>query len=348
MKYSLLLLLCLAFFQSKADTESTYITAYYPVINQAELSIVANDYEKALSFYREAFSKVQEPFAKDIYNAAVCATLVNDVKQAFNYLEDLVVKGVELTYLERQDVFEPLHSHKRWKKFAKKYPKNRRKYQRKTDQDVRADLDELYARDQYFRQAKGGLRVYGDTLRKIENANVVILREFIDKYGYPGEALIGVADTLEDLPRFSIVIQRQTKAKKGYDFSPILKSAVSAGKLSPQAAAFLMDQQIGSNLYRSRVLVKVKCNTSKKCQEEIDNSSLSSYLTEKISEEEEEKVNTIRAEIGLESLRDYKRKVLYSLNDKRFKLNYTWSVTNYNVPSKEAAEVLTENLIAVE
>lgn len=347
LRYGLCFLLLFGAFISKADAETDYVKAYYPSINKAELSVVSKDYEEALQYYQEAFGQVKEPFAKDIYNATACAALVGNDKLAFDYLEKLVLKGVEFSYIERQEAFAPLVEHKRWKKFKRRYPKNRRKYERQADLDVRADLDELYARDQYFRRAKGGLRVYGDTLRKIEAANVATLMDFIKKYGYPGESLIGVADTLEDLPRFSIVIQRQTRAKKGFDFSPVLKAAVTEGKLSPHAASYLMDQQMGANAYRSKVFVKVNCR-SKACQEAMAQSKMDRYLTEKITEEQEEEVNALRAELGLESLKDYKKKVLYSLEDKRFKLHYNWSVMSYNVPSKEAAVVLTENLVAVE
>lgn len=344
----LLLLLSLVFSNSKADPEIDYVKMYYPIINKAELSIVAKDFGEALQHYQQAFKEVKTPFAKDVFNAAACAVLVENEKLAFDYLDKLVSKGVELSYLERQQAFEALKESKKWKRFKKKYPKKRRQFERRADLDVRADLDELYARDQYFRRAKGGLRVYGDTLRKIEKANVATLMDFIQKYGYPGESLIGVADTLEELPRFSIVIQRQTRAKQGFDFSRVLKSAVSEGKLSPHAAAFLMDQQHGASPYRSKVLVKVNCSTSEACREEMVRNNLDRYLTERLSEEQEQEVDNLRAELGLESLQDYKKKVLYSLEDKRFKLHYNWSVVSYNVPSKEAAIVLTEKLIAAE
>jgi hypothetical protein len=325
--------------------EVDYTKVYYPVINNAELSITQGDYSVALAYYREAFEAVGNPFARDYYNAAVCAMLVNNKKYTLNYLEALAKKGVSITYLESQPVFASLQTSKQWRKFNKKYSKYRQHYEDNVNLDLRADLDELYARDQYFREAKGGLRVNGDTINKIEAANTKKFLQWVDKYGYPSETLIGVKDTIEDLPRFSIIIQRQTKARKGYDFSKILYDAVSQGKIIPQAAAYLLEQQEGVSKYGSKAYVKVSCSS---CNEKKPLADLGRYLEDKRSEKEIAQINERRQNLGLEPLSDYKKKVLYSLQDNRFKLAYAWSVVNYQVPSREAAKVMLERLAVAE
>ncbi|MEJ8758563.1 hypothetical protein WG947_16230 [Pontibacter sp. H259] len=326
-------------------TDKDYTKAYYPLVNEAEMLLLAKDYNGALEKYKTAFKTVPEPFARDFYNAAVCAMLTENYKQVYIYLDELVLKGVELPYIRKQEVFKPLHETEEWEKFLKNYPKRRNKYKRRADLDVRAELEELQARDKYFRFAKGGLRVYADTLRRIENENVDRLLRIIHKHGYPGEKLIGVGDTLEQLPGYSIVIQRQTKAKKGFDFTPILKEAVQQGRLSPQAAAYLMETQQGTRAYRTRALVWVACSNPKDCAGDKKLKALNKYLVEELSAKEEEKVNALRTELGLESLADYRRKVMYSLQDNRFLLGYKWSVGNYVVPSREAAKALTQGLV---
>lgn len=343
------LLLTLLSSGNMANAKPDYVKDYHPRIHKAETLVMAKDYTSALDVYQKAFAAVPRAFARDYYNAAVCAVLTENEKQAINYLEKLVETGVSLEYLESQEVFAPLQEHKGWKKFVRKYPKRRKAFREKTDLDLRADLDELWARDQFFRQAKGGLKVYGDTIRKIENDNVKKLLAWISQHGYPGERLIGVADTLEQLPRFSIVIQRQTVARRGFDFTPVLTKAVHEGQLDPHAAAYLMDQQQGKNLYRSKVLAKVNCNNPKDCTSDEELGDLSNrYLIQKISEEEEAKANELRAALGLESVADYREKMRYALQDSRFKLGYDWAVTNYRVPSKEAAKVLVESMAVLE
>lgn len=330
--------------KTRPDTSAEYVDyvkSYYPAVHEAEMQIVEQDFSEALTLYQQAFAAVPEPFATDIYNAAVCATLIDDHKQAFYYLDKLVLKGVSLDYLAKQDVFSPLQETKGWNRFERSYAKNRARFRQRADLDLRADLDELYARDQYFRQAKGGLKVHGDTIRKIESRNVDILLATIEKHGYPGEHLIGVADTLEQLPRFSIVIQRQTKAKKGYNFKPVLKEAVQSGRIRPQAAAYLLEQQ-GQGVYKSRAFITVDCNKPENCK---GADIAGKYFIDNLSAEQVERLNNSRAGLGLESLADYRKKIVYNERDKRFKLSNYWSVTSYIVPSKEAASALTERLI---
>jgi hypothetical protein len=317
-----------------------YIQVYHPLIKNAELNIVDHNFKEALQLYQQAFTAVPEPFALDYYNAAVSALLADDQNQAFKYLDKLVLKGVSLDYLKRQEILTPLQDTKNWRKFEKSYDKYRARFEEKANLDLRADLDELYAKDQYYRQAKGGLKVHGDTIKKIENNNVDFLLTVIEEHGYPGENLIGVADTLEQLPRFSIVIQRQTKAKSGYNFESILKKAVQAGRMRPQVAAYLLEQQ-GYGMFKTRAFVTVACNNPKNCK---GSDMEGKYFTDKVSGKPLEQLNESRKLLGLHSLEDYRKTVLYNKQDKRFKLSNYWSVTNYVVPSKEAANALTENL----
>ncbi|RAU81504.1 hypothetical protein [Pontibacter arcticus] len=333
---------------SVAVAAPDYVKVYHPVINRAELQIMDKNYAEALASYQEAFAAVPDAFARDYYNATVCALLANNEKQTFAYLQALAQKGVSLDYLKRQPVFDSLEQTKPWRKFERKYSKYHRVYKRKANLDLRADLDELYARDQYFRQAEGGLRVYGDTLRKIEADNVKKLLSWVDKYGYPGEALIGVADTLEQLPRFSIVMQRQTKASRGYDFTPVLRKAVHEGRLAPQVAAYLMDVREGDSKYKSRALVKVNCTNPEECEKDKKLRAAKGYLVEKMSKKELKQVDEERAQLGLETLSEYRDKIRFNLKDNRFKLSNNWAVANYFVPSSEAARVIMQNLVAAD
>ncbi|ARS36634.1 hypothetical protein [Pontibacter actiniarum] len=341
------LLFLLSFFRHTALGQEVpdYTRVYHPVINQAELRIVEKDYQQALEAYKQAFASVPSPFARDYYNAAVTALLLHERKETFRYLEGLVKKGVSLEYLERQPVFDSLRTTRHWRKFARKYPKRRRKYDERFNQELRADLDELYARDQYFREAEGGWRVHGDTIKQIEVANTAKLLDWIETYGYPGEDQIGVADTLEQLPRFSIVIVRQTLARKGYDFSDVLTKAVQQGRIAPQPVAYLLDQQAGRNKYGSRAYVRVNCT---KCSESEEMKKLGDFLVRKLEEEELQRIDARRQELGLEPLWEYQRKIRHNAADDRFKLNYTWSVANFQVPSNEAAKVLLDGLTLAE
>lgn len=61
-----------------AAGQSNFVKIYYPKINDAELAITREDFRQAAALYKEAFSSVKSPFAKDLFNAFVCKVLLND------------------------------------------------------------------------------------------------------------------------------------------------------------------------------------------------------------------------------------------------------------------------------
>lgn len=87
-----------------ASAQADFTRIYHPIINEAELAIVDTNYYEALNFYKEAFANVKHPFAKDYYNAAICASMVGKLPLTFDYLEKIVEKGYPSDSL-RKDIF---------------------------------------------------------------------------------------------------------------------------------------------------------------------------------------------------------------------------------------------------
>ena len=116
MKKLLLLLLYTSFAQAQVD----FTKIYHPIINEAELAIVDTNYHEALQFYNEAFANVNKPFAKDYYNAAICATLIGKMPIAFDFLEKIVEKGYPADSLRRDNFFKLVaDTCKKWNDFEK-------------------------------------------------------------------------------------------------------------------------------------------------------------------------------------------------------------------------------------
>lgn len=84
--------------------QGDFTRIYHPIINSAELAIVDTNYYEALDYYKAAFDNVKKPFAKDYYNAAICATMVGKMSTMFDYLEKIVEKGYPSDSL-RKDAF---------------------------------------------------------------------------------------------------------------------------------------------------------------------------------------------------------------------------------------------------
>lgn len=114
------LLLLLLFYSSISYAQIDFTRIYHPIINEAELAIVDTNYHEALSFYNEAFANVEKPFAKDYYNAAICATLVGKMPVAFDFLEKIVAKGYQVENFRKDAFFKTIaDTCKKWPNFEK-------------------------------------------------------------------------------------------------------------------------------------------------------------------------------------------------------------------------------------
>ncbi len=114
------LLLLLYFYSSTSYAQTDFTRIYHPIINEAELAIVDTNYHEALAFYNEAFANVEKPFAKDYYNAAVCATLVGKMPVVFDFLEKIVAKGYLVENFRKDFFFKNVtDTCKQWANFEK-------------------------------------------------------------------------------------------------------------------------------------------------------------------------------------------------------------------------------------
>jgi hypothetical protein len=114
------LLLLLLFYSSISYGQIDFTRIYHPIINEAELAIVDTNYHEALAFYNEAFANVEKPFAKDYYNAAVCATLIGKMPVAFDFLEKIVAKGYLVENFKKDFFFKNIADTCRlWANFEK-------------------------------------------------------------------------------------------------------------------------------------------------------------------------------------------------------------------------------------
>lgn len=116
MKKILLILSLFSAFGGFAQGDFTRI--YHPIINSAELAIVDTNYYEALDYYKAAFDNVKKPFAKDYYNAAICAAMVGKMPTVFDYLEKIIEKGYPSDSLRKDAFFKYVaDTCKVWKKF---------------------------------------------------------------------------------------------------------------------------------------------------------------------------------------------------------------------------------------
>lgn len=84
----------------KIYSQSGLIKTYHPLINKAELAVCNNDLKLTDMLYKEAFTILKNPLAKDLYNAAACKLLLGDVEASKQYFLKLAKKGIPWEYLD--------------------------------------------------------------------------------------------------------------------------------------------------------------------------------------------------------------------------------------------------------
>ncbi len=73
---------------------------YFEHINNAELAICDENYEKAISEYKTAFDAIEKPFGKDVFNLALLSQLLNNFEKRDKYLQEIINNSNELDFVK--------------------------------------------------------------------------------------------------------------------------------------------------------------------------------------------------------------------------------------------------------
>lgn len=191
-KITIFLALTTLFLSIQAQTENN-VKNYNKFTNKAELSIVDSNYTKALKYYDKAFKNLEYPFARDYYNALLCATFTQENDVAFGYLEKLLYKGIEIEYFTDNKYLEPLHKDERWQVFIDTYPERMEKIQKGFNLELRQELETMVYNDQHADR-----KIIIDTVNNYTafdstvHANIKRFIEIVNEYGFPTEEMIGI------------------------------------------------------------------------------------------------------------------------------------------------------------
>lgn len=349
MKFSILYLIFLLttniVFGAENNSDSLiFVTKYYPLINKAELSIVNEDYKQALENYKVAFTVVEKrkPFARDLFNAAVCGSKLNDSLFIYSCLTNLVSKGATIDYLTKSTSFKDFFQTTLGMSVMKEYPAQRELLLNSINLEVKNELNTLFETDQYFRRKPDNYTVYGDTITKIDDYNINRLIEIIDKYGFPDETLIGIDDSLSVMPLFCTVIWHQS-SYKNYEVKQkliqILKKASCEGKIDPHVFGRLTGHFSGLDSYFTMPFFKVMCRDNSECEKDEElKDKVGKWVYRELPPEKENLINQKRFRVGLETVDEYREKVFYAKGDNDFYFKFLGGLTTYNGCSVKTAK----------
>lgn len=295
------------------EGQSQNTSAYTKYINLAEISIIDSLFDNALLNYKKAFTDDNKPFAKDYYNAALCAVKLNRYSIAEDYLWKLADQGFTIDSLKSKPGFQKYIKSGSFKLLKSKIVLNKTVFPVK-NYHLKTSLDTLLKDDQYFRVRNSGNYMkheYRNIIKELDSINSYKLIALITKYGFPNESAIGLYDNHLHSSNINAIIQHQQfgSPTRTVNFSTIILDAIKKGEITSNNGLTLYTLSAGGDsLYGSGCFFYV---------EQPDGKYKYAYYP-KFLKGLEEKYNKNRALINLESLDDYRKKVIYRLKHNEF------------------------------
>jgi hypothetical protein len=179
---------------STTFSQPDFTKNYYPFIYKAELEIIKENYNDALSFYDSAFTAVRMPFAKDYFNALVSASKVGDFTTAYRYSDSLIAKGVKKEFFLNHGGLRLMWENTDWQEYIENFSEKAKQFNYRRDTLLQKEFSQMYDRAVEFRRKPGSTKLYSDTIQKIDSLNIIALQQIIETAGFPNENMIGISD----------------------------------------------------------------------------------------------------------------------------------------------------------
>jgi len=204
---------------------------------QARQAYVSKDYAKCAELYGAAV-KAGLLGSDTPYNAACCHALSGNATDAFGWLTKAIQAGWRnVDHLKEDPDLASLRTDERWPRIIERCEKAAKMFAE--------TLKEPALRDSLLQRMKKdqGIRMIPnpdmEEWTKIDADNTAYMKTVIDKYGWPGESMVG-----EDgaLAAFLMVQHADKDSQFQKKCLPLLEAAVQAGEVSAGNLAYLTDR----------------------------------------------------------------------------------------------------------
>lgn len=321
------LLLCLLMWYSihvTGQNLSSGLKKYYSYTNKAEIAITDSAYVQAAMYYQCAFKLKTDPFGRDLFNAMVCNALAKNNSIAYLYGKRLLKNGYSIKALKSKTSLLAFFKSSDGIQLENESSSFSKSSQQKI---FWMQFDSIAKTDQKFRiiEPNYHVGVYLDTIDKIDSSNVVFLKQFIKKYGFPGEKLIGLNDT--DLARhpYSIILLHQAYgARRGqmHNFYKTLEAAMHEGILDSRYATYMMDVCNGTDNFGNQAARfyyyaydSIGTPDSPLAKWLAKNRANLQWTYEPLDQAKQAEYDVLRQNNGLEPINEYRKKLRYWLKD---------------------------------
>jgi hypothetical protein len=247
-----LLVLCIALSFTTCFSQGLKLQPYpkyYHLIREAKIASKDGNSREALLKFAKAVKTVKYVHTHNWVWAAKEAKRAGECKLALKYLKLAFSQGYdEETYLsvgkpyfnEIPSIKALLDAFRECPEFNNSYESKllalKKSYDDKFDNNLKQYLDSLYKEDQ---------RVRGSNISQaerifVDSSNVYALKQVINKYGYPGEKLVGA----ETAAKIFFVLLHYDQDVDNALMKSVLLSALHEGDLNPQGYAWIVDRRL--------------------------------------------------------------------------------------------------------
>lgn len=295
------------------------VKKYYNLTNKAEMAICHADYNLAKVLYNEAFTCLNEPFDKDYYNAFLCYFYTGDTVNAENLLKKLCQRKYNFRLLINcfsEDEQNKLLFDKMYHKY-KNLPSSLNDY-------YDSAIDSILNIDQTIKKnyvISTGSRDYQTTLKEelkvIDSITLSSLKYFYNKYGFPGAGQIklticgAIGENFMVLRNILSNLDTNCKRKSMEFVNSIIDTALYQGKLHPFYYALLKDEIVSNVL----CFIDPDYTSGKYFYFGLMNHEFNNIIYLHFHEDEK-LVNKKREEVFLESIDEYREKILFEYYNK--------------------------------
>lgn len=272
---------------ARGQNDDPNIRLYYQQINKAELAIVDTQYRSALAHYDTAFQD-KGPNGKDIYNAFLLSFYERDTLLADQYFSLLAVNGYKKTYFKDSILQSGFYAY-----VSRNYDSLYDVGKRSPKYELAQYLNRFEKKDQDIRKQEAR---DDNAIRAVDLQNRDSLVWFNNTYGFPGFVTVGFFEDEGNSAAFSgtfwmVMWHRRPISKEDRD---MMLKEVKKGNFRPDDYSILVDDNAHRALYGS-------------------------FLPKKgYNQNQRKEINRHRAEIYLESLEDFEKKLTYSFKRKDF------------------------------
>lgn len=291
MKTLLTLIFCLIIVCVQAQT-------FEELIQQAEKFYKEENYTASAATYRQAFH-LREGSAYQYYDAACSNALSGDKVLALEYLNLSSDKGwMNLKHIKRDKDLVILHNDPEWELVLGKVQANLDEYEKDFDKPLKAQLENIYVRDQTLRQLYteaeekfgGGsdeMNYFWQLVSDQDSINELEVVKILEERGWVGRSQVGGQ---ANMALWLVIQHAPLEVQEKY--LPLLKKSVLEGESQGSHLAMLEDrilmfnqkpQTYGSQIVTDDITGKMKVYEIR----------------------EPEYVNQRRKEVGLGPIEDY-------------------------------------------